>query len=541
MASAIINSRPPHKLFSLSEPHDQQGIFMRYLQQAFSRGTGISTVKLEGREITVISADSSLFEWRYYAIARSPEFTRKIAKFRNYLLWEFIALFFAGLLVSLLMTIKVYRPIRLAAMRAGEIDNSNELDFIVQSIERYKQIEQEEWITRVAKTRGAYNQTIISLVKGDIEEYIYKDIALYTGKYFLGDRFVPVCALIDNYTGGSDVQEKYSGKIDEYAGTVTDGDIVVHIARPLDASIVIILCNLKDGIGENNVLEFLERLRNYLAAQKASMTFGVGPVVDSYEDIPQAYMKAVSAAKYRMILGKNRLITCRDLNSRTWNTNERSTDNIVQVILSGDDEKAEKLIEDSFNGEESELTPEDALNEYRRFLRIIANITKVRYERQIPLLETLEAGIPETKAEAVDNLKKVLAVLMKQIREERESKNTSIRDRALQFLEDRYKDPMLNIDQVAEYSGCNPAYLSRYFKDQMGITLSVWLDRRRIGEAKRLLGGTGMTIKEVVGAAGYNDVGNFIKKFKRLTGVTPGTFKKTQCGDRRHQKPGNVK
>jgi AraC-like DNA-binding protein len=69
------------------------------------------------------------------------------------------------------------------------------------------------------------------------------------------------------------------------------------------------------------------------------------------------------------------------------------------------------------------------------------------------------------------------------------------------------------------------SYLSRYFKDQTGQTVSQYIQTLRMEKAKELLRAGAESLQEVVERIGYGSVSGFIRKFKETEGVTPGEFR----------------
>ena len=72
----------------------------------------------------------------------------------------------------------------------------------------------------------------------------------------------------------------------------------------------------------------------------------------------------------------------------------------------------------------------------------------------------------------------------------------------------------------------SPYYVSRLFKEELGLTFIEYLTKIRIDAAKRLLLETNMTVSEISDLVGYQDPSYFTKVFKKREGVTPTQFRR---------------
>ncbi|WP_337102658.1 response regulator [Paenibacillus sp. YIM B09110] len=80
-------------------------------------------------------------------------------------------------------------------------------------------------------------------------------------------------------------------------------------------------------------------------------------------------------------------------------------------------------------------------------------------------------------------------------------------------------------EELAAHVYLNPAYLSRLFKKETGLSLSDAIIQERIQEAKRLLEDTEYKITDIAEHVGYTSLGSFSNLFKRVVGVTPQQYR----------------
>lgn len=69
------------------------------------------------------------------------------------------------------------------------------------------------------------------------------------------------------------------------------------------------------------------------------------------------------------------------------------------------------------------------------------------------------------------------------------------------------------------------SYLSRKFKENMGMTFTDYLQKVRVEQSICLLANTDRKIIDIAGLCGYSDMKSFNAVFKRLVGVTPQKFR----------------
>lgn len=84
------------------------------------------------------------------------------------------------------------------------------------------------------------------------------------------------------------------------------------------------------------------------------------------------------------------------------------------------------------------------------------------------------------------------------------------------------------IKQVKEYAArlnITPLYLNEVSKEVTGFIASYWIQKEIVLEAQRLLFYTGMDIKEIAFALGYEDHTYFSRFFKKNSGMTASEFR----------------
>ncbi|UOK60932.1 AraC family transcriptional regulator [Paenibacillus sp. OVF10] len=108
---------------------------------------------------------------------------------------------------------------------------------------------------------------------------------------------------------------------------------------------------------------------------------------------------------------------------------------------------------------------------------------------------------------------------------EQERANVVIHSLCSYVKENLEKD--LSLVRLAELHHFNPSYLSRFFKQEMGINVSEFIDDCRIRKAKELLQNTNLMVREVALQVGYEAAHSFTRLFKKITGMTPQEYRES--------------
>ncbi|SFG58737.1 helix-turn-helix domain-containing protein [Oribacterium sp. WCC10] len=84
----------------------------------------------------------------------------------------------------------------------------------------------------------------------------------------------------------------------------------------------------------------------------------------------------------------------------------------------------------------------------------------------------------------------------------------------------------LSLSRLAGYVSITPASLSNQFHAETGVALTEFISNERIEFAKKLLRSTSDTTEVISQKSGFASVQYFRKVFKRITGSTPGEYRK---------------
>jgi len=89
----------------------------------------------------------------------------------------------------------------------------------------------------------------------------------------------------------------------------------------------------------------------------------------------------------------------------------------------------------------------------------------------------------------------------------------------------------LQVKELARRFNINQSYLSTLFKQEIGLSLSAYLQNLRLEKACSLLQETGIPIADIALAVGYNDPQYFYRLFRKAVGCTAMEWRRRQARD----------
>jgi AraC-like DNA-binding protein len=84
----------------------------------------------------------------------------------------------------------------------------------------------------------------------------------------------------------------------------------------------------------------------------------------------------------------------------------------------------------------------------------------------------------------------------------------------------------LSVSDMAARAGLSPSRFSQVFRNRFGRPPHQFLLHLRIQRAQDLLHHTSLTMRDISAQCGFSDVHHFAKTFKRLSGQTPGSYRR---------------
>lgn len=95
----------------------------------------------------------------------------------------------------------------------------------------------------------------------------------------------------------------------------------------------------------------------------------------------------------------------------------------------------------------------------------------------------------------------------------------------------------ITLNDAARYANLAPSYASALFKKEMQVNFKTFVDSLRFDLARKLLLTTNDSVSKICEAAGFKNVPNFIRRFKRVYGMPPIEFRRLAASAKKTRKP----
>jgi len=95
----------------------------------------------------------------------------------------------------------------------------------------------------------------------------------------------------------------------------------------------------------------------------------------------------------------------------------------------------------------------------------------------------------------------------------------------LKAVAERYADPELSVESLADIVHLNAVYLGSTFKDDTGLNIRPVINAVRMEAACALLRDTNLPITEIAAQTGFNSANYFSKQFRQHMGVAPNDYR----------------
>jgi YesN/AraC family two-component response regulator len=315
--------------------------------------------------------------------------------------------------------------------------------------------------------------------------------------------------------------EAYAHTICAFLSVMNDADCTMY---PLDLGSTEGLCIMMNTKEEDNH-NFVMKLQGELKHQFVMDFFiAVGKSYKGIIDTNLSYLEASLVAKQCKI-GDVRFYDSDDAVKADEPNYPWALENLfVQAVTMQDAEAAQKALHEIFQYIETQVAVVP-LQSYLR-LRIVTMIIRTADELQLKTSRRLvllshATDSREFEQDAVVVAKELCMLQGQKLTEQKADLNNKI----LNFIILHFRDSQFSLTMVGDAFGKSVNYMSRFIKNETGISFVDYVTMLRFDWIKKQLVETDFLIQNIVQESGYSDISSFMRKFKAKEGMTPKQYR----------------
>lgn len=505
-------------------------------------GGGVQEVEfqfnLNGTRSLVNGQYSSYRDWFYVSSVPLDLLTRPSVHLRNILLSISLGMVMLALALAVAASKSLYSPIQRLTKRIFSHDKAwkekNEFRLITRYIESVEQDNETLQHSIQAAMAEVQNYTLFQLLLGNVKDSHHQG-ELNFGKGEIALLLVELDQFhLERQFSRSD-QFLYYFAVQNITEEVIGGQGLVKIMM-MRPGLFAVVCEFK-GPYEAAALRsraeaVLNAIRTYL---KLPCVISASHSANGLTGLSDAYSEGMKALTYSFIYGHNRVILCNELDpsySAEAEELEAYETDILHHLQTGDADASEErfrqlveLIRDNYS-----LLPEEMFGYFASLSGRMWNAADKHDERALADTPVKDWILELAKRRTLQDVEEfILTGLFQRLRTVskacKESHEVQLIVQVTDFIHAHY-DEDLSLQLCADQVSLNTFQLSRMFKKVMGVNFVDYVINYRVGIAKEMLANPDLKVLDISDKLRYGSVKSFIRLFKKVTGVTPGSYRK---------------
>lgn len=247
---------------------------------------------------------------------------------------------------------------------------------------------------------------------------------------------------------------------------------------------------------------------------------GIGNECEGLETVKQSYQHALAATMDLSLESKYCYYDQVQVDSS--NIGKVTRQEIAEYIRLGQWHQISQYMTKAINSFEKENIP--LVKAQQRVLEMLWNISNVLQELGVETESYFLDGVdnyPQLR-NATSQIFTSMREGLEQLKEQTES--DTIHQLKKYIMAHSHED--ISLDALANRVELSPIYISKMFKEKVGVNYIDFLTECRVEKAKKLLADPEKSIKEITFEVGYHDPNYFSKVFKKICQVTPKEYRK---------------
>lgn len=482
------------------------------------------TADVDGKKSLITYTAPDNLGWRYVRITPYDLITSDIRNMRTHTVLFCLGLLIAGVVLSYLVSRKLYHPIDkvLVRMRVMEAERRGSLHLLRQDF-----------------LRGALQgrETVTGGMLEDRMKFYGSSVDVH--------RLTRLVLLrIDHFTDFSDTYRDEVQLI-KYAmmNICTEtADLYYHTeAVDMGGDLITLIFNDKiqdEADYERSPIEDLLRMMQaaVMTHLRCSISFTIGPTEDSLENSIASYTRSAEASLHRLFMGPGCLIYTSDImayHAKEYAFPVGKERQLIDCLMTGKTGEAKQVYAD--------IVSETATYPFTVFQLALSHLTMtlnhvrntLKKNNQLTLESISDRSMmpihdAEDLSEVHAHFYRMFDELGSKVEEKRTLKHEELIRKINYIIERDYADTNLCLTSIADELAMSPIYVSRLYKQLTLKGLTDVINETRIAKAQFLLIETENSVADIAEQTGFTNSSYFYRMFKKFNGVTPNDYRRKE-------------
>ncbi len=511
-----------------------------------------------GTQSLVVYATSEDFGWRYYSITPVSVFSHEAQGILSLVSWISLVLFLVGIVFAVIFSAKLYNPIRQiqSILTNNEGDDHSAvtraqgdvLALIGRKVNRLLQENQAAIMKLNQYSSELLDQTFIGLLNGRtpanplIRKSMIHDMGFDDGNYMC-------CGFLFQYKEQFilEINENDRILIQDKMKRVIWGILDQHVncyVVEQDTNFYVAIVQLSNPAGLEPVYQAIDNVKQTFDYDLiyCSLQIGIGKFYPEIEQLSESFSDVLTVLS---MMGERSDLQIIDSNhlqiEQTYYYSFLDEKKLINLLRAGNRELLEADVRELVRFNQTRnvsfmylgMLLEDILNTGIRYGQEKGhNVEQLMAEQDY---ETITKRlIPPTELDVY--LDKLIVFYMRIIDatviKAELNKTDSIANQVSAYIEQHYAENIY-LEHIAQELGFSAKYLSRMFKETVGITITDYIHQVRMKQAKELLANSDLKITEIAEQVGIQSRTTFLRVFKKSEGLSPSDYRNAYKGEER--------
>lgn len=315
-------------------------------------------------------------------------------------------------------------------------------------------------------------------------------------------------------------------------------DIEFHIIEDMGRPSTLFIISMREP-NEEMLRKFLDEIRiSVHHCCNSVCTIGAGNIYRDLSQLYMSYLQSSAALDFKLIKGANNTILFPEISNMSSTSYKDYPDlkleKLYTSFVSRDRDTVNKQLEELLNYFRNNNTSLFmarciSFNIIHNLMRAMKTLDKHinTSDNECDEMEfhVFTVGNIDNIEELVNTVKHIIDKACDRFLDTTTERSNQLVEQVLNYINKHLNHPQFSIQSMCRHFSVSQSNLSHLFKKYKGVTLSQYISKLKMEQAKTLLLTTDLPLATIAKEIGYNDVSGFIRKFKSDTGVTPGEFK----------------